>query len=220
MPTVGVGHLPTSAKDWTRHSGRPPATGFFAEGGEEKKAAEQIFVLPMNGGEAKQITSVPLGVEQFAWRPGGAFVAFSSPDEPPNKADIEKHHDLFEVGDNSFLDTSAPTPSHRGWSPPQVARRSGSPPAHGACRRTRTILHRRFLGRLTASRSASLAKSTRTSAIPIKPCWRSWTLTAVKCGSLRSAVRSKASASCHLTAQRLRTGSHAMGTSTVRMRFL
>ena len=25
---------------------------------------------------------------------------------------IEKHHDLFEVGDNSFLATAAPTPSH------------------------------------------------------------------------------------------------------------
>ena len=85
---------------------------FLAEAGEEKKAAEQIFVLPMNGGEPQQITSAPLGVEQFAWRPDGVFVAFSSPDESPNKAAIEKHHDLFEVGDNSFLDTSAPTPSH------------------------------------------------------------------------------------------------------------
>ncbi len=85
---------------------------FLAEAGEEKKAAAQIFVLPMNGGEAQQITSVPLGVDQFAWRPDGAFLAFTSADEPPNKADIEKHHDLFEVGDNSFLDTSTPTPSH------------------------------------------------------------------------------------------------------------
>jgi dipeptidyl aminopeptidase/acylaminoacyl peptidase len=85
---------------------------FLAEAGVEKKAVAQVFVLPMNGGEPQQITTAPLGVEQFAWRPDGAFVAFSSPDEPPNKADIEKHHDLFEVGDNSFLDTSAPTPSH------------------------------------------------------------------------------------------------------------
>ena len=79
---------------------------------EEKKSAPQIFVLPMNGGEPQPITSAPLGVEQFAWRPDGAFVAFASPDEPPNKAEIEKHHDLFEVGDNDFLATSAPTPSH------------------------------------------------------------------------------------------------------------
>lgn len=85
---------------------------FLAEAGEGTKAAEQIFVLPMNGGEAVQITTAPMGVEQFAWRPDGAFVAFSSPDEPANKAEIEKHHDLFEVGDNSYLDTAAPTSSH------------------------------------------------------------------------------------------------------------
>ncbi len=85
---------------------------FLAEAGEEKKAAAQIFVLPMNGGEAQQITSAPLGVEQYAWRPDGSFVAFASPDEPPNKAEIEKHHDLFEVGDNGYLAVSAPTPSH------------------------------------------------------------------------------------------------------------
>jgi dipeptidyl aminopeptidase/acylaminoacyl peptidase len=85
---------------------------FLAEAGGEKKAAEQIFVLAMNGGEPQQITSAPLGVEQFAWRPDGSFIAFVSPDEPTNKAEIEKHHDLFEVGDNGYLATSAPTPSH------------------------------------------------------------------------------------------------------------
>src|SRR5271156_3919883 len=85
---------------------------FLAEAGEEKKAAAQIFVLPMKGGEPQQITRAPLGVEQFAWRPDGSALAFVSADEPPNKADIEKHHDLFEVGDSDFLVTSAPTPSH------------------------------------------------------------------------------------------------------------
>jgi dipeptidyl aminopeptidase/acylaminoacyl peptidase len=85
---------------------------FLAEAGEEKKAAEQIFVLPMNGGELQQITTAPLSVEQFAWRPDGKDIAYVTSDEPPNKADIEKHHDLFEVGDNGYLATSAPTPSH------------------------------------------------------------------------------------------------------------
>ncbi len=84
---------------------------FLAETGEEKNAAEQIFVLPTNG-EPQQVTRAPLGVEQFAWRPDGAAIAFVSPDEPPNQAEIEKHHDLFEVGDSSFLATAAPTPSH------------------------------------------------------------------------------------------------------------
>ena len=85
---------------------------FFAEAGEEKKAVEQVFVLPMNGGEQQQITSAPLGVEQYAWRPDGKDIAYVTSDEPLNKAEIEKHHDLFEVGDNGYLATSAPTPSH------------------------------------------------------------------------------------------------------------
>jgi dipeptidyl aminopeptidase/acylaminoacyl peptidase len=98
-----------SSPQWSPSGDR---LAFLAEAGEEKKVAAQIFVLPMNGGEPQQITHAPLGVEQFAWRPDGSSVAFVSPDEPANNAEIEKHHDLFEVGDNDFLATSAPTPSH------------------------------------------------------------------------------------------------------------
>lgn len=98
-----------SSPQWSPSGDR---LAFLAESGEEKKATAQVFVLPMNGGEAQQVTHAPLGVEQFSWRPDGSFFAFAAPDEPPNKAAIEKHHDFFEVGDNDFLATSAPTPSH------------------------------------------------------------------------------------------------------------
>jgi dipeptidyl aminopeptidase/acylaminoacyl peptidase len=114
LPRVRSGRSPTSRKglDLPQWSPSGDRLAFLAEAGEEKKAALQIFVLPMKGGEPQPITSAPLGVEQFAWRPDGAFFAFVSPDEAPNRAEIEKHHDLFEVGDNDFLATSAPTPSH------------------------------------------------------------------------------------------------------------
>ena len=85
---------------------------FLAAVGSEKDMKEQVFVMPMDGGDAKTITAAPEGVEQFAWRPNGKQIAYVTPDEPKNKEAIKKHDDAFEVGDNDFLTTAAPTPSH------------------------------------------------------------------------------------------------------------
>ena len=85
---------------------------FEATSGEGKDAKPQVFVLSMSGGDARKITDAPEGVEQFAWRPNGQDIAYVTSDEPPNKKEIEKHHDAFEVGDNDFLATEAPQPSH------------------------------------------------------------------------------------------------------------
>jgi len=85
---------------------------FVASVPSAKTEAPQIFILPMNGGDATAITNASNGVEQFAWRPDGTDIAYVTSDEPPNKAAIEKHEDAFEVGDNDYLTTSAPTPSH------------------------------------------------------------------------------------------------------------
>ncbi len=71
----------------------------------------QIFVLPMEGGEAKQITHGPDGVEQFAWRPDGKMIAYVTPD-PTDKKAIKEHHDAFEVGDTDDLETAAAKSSH------------------------------------------------------------------------------------------------------------
>ncbi len=84
---------------------------FLAVAGEGKDAAPQIFILRMDGGDAKQITNGPDGVEQFAWRPDGKMIAYVTPD-PTDKKAIEAHHDVFEVGDTDFLETSAAKPSH------------------------------------------------------------------------------------------------------------
>src|SRR5215469_18339426 len=64
------------------------------------------------GGEARKIIDAPHGIEQFAWRPNGQQIAYVTSDEPENKKEIEKHNDAFEVGDNDYLATEAPTPSH------------------------------------------------------------------------------------------------------------
>jgi dipeptidyl aminopeptidase/acylaminoacyl peptidase len=85
---------------------------FLAADGTGKDAKPQVFVLPMSGGEAQRITSAPTGVQHFAWRPDGGAIAYAAEDERPNKAEIEKGNDLFEVGSDSLYVTEAPMPVH------------------------------------------------------------------------------------------------------------
>lgn len=85
---------------------------FLAMHGADKKAKPQIFVMPMNGGDAQRITDAPEGVTHFAWKPDGKDVAYAAHDERPNKKAYEKGEDAFEIDEGSFLDTSTPTPIH------------------------------------------------------------------------------------------------------------
>ena len=111
----GVQHVLThNRKDAgsPRWSSSGDRIAFLAAVGPAKEEKAQIFILSMTGGDAAKITDVPGGVEQFAWRPDGKEIAYVTADEAPNKQDIEKHLDAFEVGDNGFLETKAPAPSH------------------------------------------------------------------------------------------------------------
>ena len=71
----------------------------------------QLYVLPMRGGDARRITSVAAGVQQFAWRPDGREIAFVAADAP-DSAKLAKGNDAFEVGNNDYLTTEAPTAAH------------------------------------------------------------------------------------------------------------
>jgi dipeptidyl aminopeptidase/acylaminoacyl peptidase len=84
---------------------------FLAISGEGKDAKPQIFILPSRG-EAKKITDAPGGVHQYAWKPNGQEIAYVSSDERPKKKDIEKHLNIFEVGNSEYLATSSPLPTH------------------------------------------------------------------------------------------------------------
>ncbi len=85
---------------------------FLALSGSGKDAAHQVFVMPMDGGDARRITSAPTGVRHFAWKPDGSALAYATADEPANKKEIEKGNDAFEVGDNDYLAREAPAPVH------------------------------------------------------------------------------------------------------------
>jgi dipeptidyl aminopeptidase/acylaminoacyl peptidase len=102
-----------SAPRWSPNGDR---LAFLAVADEDRDAKPQIFVLPMNGGDAIEITKGPDGVEQFAWRPDGKVIAYVTPD-PADKKAIEEHHDAFEVGDTDYLETAAARSSHV-WSVP------------------------------------------------------------------------------------------------------
>jgi Tol biopolymer transport system component len=78
----------------------------------KREDSQQVFVMPMSGGDAKKVTNAPNGVEQFAWRSNGKDIAYVTSDDPPNQKEIEKHSDSFEVGNNGYLVTAAPTSSH------------------------------------------------------------------------------------------------------------
>ncbi len=82
---------------------------FLADVGTGDDAKQQIFVMDMRGGDPVPVTKAPLGVQQFAWRPDGAALAYVASDEAPNKKDIDAHRDGFVVGDQAFSDMAAPT---------------------------------------------------------------------------------------------------------------
>ena len=86
--------------------------GFVAMAGSGKSAHEQVYVLPMSGGDASVVTNAPRGIEQFAWRPDGQAIAYVTPDAAPNAKAIAAHLDGFVVGDQSYTSMSAPTPNH------------------------------------------------------------------------------------------------------------
>ncbi len=85
---------------------------FLAKASADKGSKFQLFVMPMNGGEARRVTDAADGVQHYSWKPDGTTMAFATSDEPANKKEMEKGLDAFEVGNNDFLATSAPQPTH------------------------------------------------------------------------------------------------------------
>jgi dipeptidyl aminopeptidase/acylaminoacyl peptidase len=86
------------------HDGRKIA---FLKNNDDGSIA-QICVVPAIGGQPKQITKANTGVQQFAWSPSGESFAYVSPDP----VEIKGHDDIFDLGDDGYLTSTKPTPSH------------------------------------------------------------------------------------------------------------
>ena len=88
------------------------AIAFTAVAGEGEDAQSQVFVLPMNGGDARQVTHAKNGVNSYAFSPDGKRLAYTMQEDDPNEAQIKKHLDAFQVQDNDYLHKTATPPVH------------------------------------------------------------------------------------------------------------
>ena len=85
---------------------------FLATVGSGRDAHPQVLVMAAGGGEARRITNAAEGVQQFAWSPDGSTIAYATADEPEKKIGLERFNDSFEIGNDDFLVTKAPTSTH------------------------------------------------------------------------------------------------------------
>jgi dipeptidyl aminopeptidase/acylaminoacyl peptidase len=85
---------------------------FIASEGTGEEAKPQVWVMPMDGGDARAVTKAPEGVEQFAWRPDGGAIAYGATDALPKKQGPDKYRDAFYVGNTPITTRKAPRPVH------------------------------------------------------------------------------------------------------------
>lgn len=86
---------------------------------DAKSKQGQLYVMPMDGGDAIRVTEAKHGVDSYSWSPDGKQLAFVSADEATNAKAIKAHDDAFQVTDNHFLARAALTPSHL-WLVPSI----------------------------------------------------------------------------------------------------
>ena len=79
---------------------------------EDVNKKAQIFILPVVGGDAFQLTHSKTPISLLAWKPDGATLAYAAVDDELEKKDEAKFEDAFEVGNNSYLDGKANLPTH------------------------------------------------------------------------------------------------------------
>src|ERR1700694_4651369 len=81
----------------------------FPARGPGENSPLQIYVFQLTG-QLYKIAAAENDVDAFAWRPDGSAIAYDAAAVPKKKKAIDEHHDAFEVGDDGYLISAAPTP--------------------------------------------------------------------------------------------------------------
>src|SRR5215469_646872 len=85
---------------------------FIANDGDGDDAHSQVFVMPLNGGDARPVTHAKEGVDQYAWRPDGRAVAYVAEDPQPERKGAAKYRDSFVFTTEPITARSRPEPRH------------------------------------------------------------------------------------------------------------
>jgi dipeptidyl aminopeptidase/acylaminoacyl peptidase len=99
-----------------RFSSAGDRLAFLADG--PGSSASQVYVMSVRGGEMLRVTSFAEGVSALAWSPDGATIAFVAAETPAPKSGAARFEDAFEVGNDGYVVTRRPEPSHLWLVPP------------------------------------------------------------------------------------------------------
>ena len=72
----------------------------------------QVYVLPMAGGEALQLTKGKDSISQFAWSPDGKSIAYAVSEPTPELKGEDKFRTGFKVGNDDVTVSEAVRPTH------------------------------------------------------------------------------------------------------------
>ena len=117
MVVDGAKYVSVSFPRWSPDGKR---LAFLSNGAMPGAPEAQVFVVSNQGGVPKQLTKSPSNVQQIAWSPDGATIAFAAADVPEKKPGYQRWNNSFEVQLNFHLFMTAPVPPTHVWTVPSA----------------------------------------------------------------------------------------------------